>query len=160
MRLAVIILLFALPSMAHAQLIIQNGKPTTERTEGGPMATQAPGPSKSVMEQEGGYPADAVTAIDKDGQANAGITPPSKDDSERFTPEDSALWPKDAVAIFVPRCARMHRELNAPCACVIREVMRFMPHNEFLALSSKGDLVADKRYLEAQRYCIGTPSKR
>lgn len=160
MRLVLLLLLLTLPSLAEAQLIIQNGKPTTELTEGGPLATEEVGSDKSVMEKEGGYPADAVTAIDKDGQANAGIALPVKDPAEKFTPKDSALWPKDAMAIFVPRCARMHRELTAPCACVIREVMRTMPHNEFLALSSKGALVADKRYLEAQRYCIGTPSQR
>lgn len=156
MRFILPIVIFMLPLYAHAQLVVRDGKPTTEQTES---SAVPPNAGKGLVEaviHGTAYPASAITAIDEQGKVSTGDTLPLAPTNRKIVPEDSTAWPADTVPLFVASCAKMHRELDKPCQCVIQQVMRDMPHNEFLKLSKSGSIEGDERYQRARRICIGT----
>lgn len=156
MRFILPVLFALLPLYAHAQLVVRDGKPTTEQSETSVTPPDdGTGPVEAVIHGTR-YPASAITAIDEQGQVRTGDTLPLTPTNRSFVPEDSTAWPADTVPLFVASCAAMHRELDKPCQCVIQNVMRDIPHNEFLKLSKSGSVESDERYQRARRLCIGT----
>jgi hypothetical protein len=72
----------------------------------------------------------------------------------------SKLWSPDAIPVFMIACTQYHKELISPCRCVIENLMKKVPHDEFLKLSAANKMEKDPRYLGIRRQCIGTPNQR
>jgi len=62
-------------------------------------------------------------------------------------------WPAHAAPRFVATCAGLHKELIAPCRCVIGQVMREFTVEEFTRLTDSGAIQTDSRYRRITTDC-------
>ena len=62
-------------------------------------------------------------------------------------------WPVQTAPRFVASCAGFHKELIAPCRCVIAQVMREFSVEEFSKLTDSGTIQNDARYRRITTDC-------
>jgi hypothetical protein len=86
-----------------------------------------------------------------------GTVPPSPAGAVR---DASPLWPADTVPVFMLSCTRLQKEITQSCRCIIDNLMRQMPHNEFVELANAGLIEKDRRYLDIRRRCLGAANTR
>jgi len=158
-RIPLLLLTLALPVAAHAQLVVRDGKPTTEATESAAPSGNPATPAEAVLHGTE-YPAKAITAISPDGKVTDGSALPVTPPNQTYTPEDSPLWPADTVPLFVASCAKMHRQLDPACKCIITSLMKEMKHSDFVELSKSRSIEGDERYQRIRRTCVGSNLSR
>ena len=91
-------------------------------------------------------------------ESPAGGDVPAAPESPSLKP--SKLWPVDTVPVFMLSCVQLQKEIVSTCRCVINNLMKAMPHDEFLQLSESGLIERDQRYLNIRRQCLGTAQQR
>ena len=111
------------------------------------------------------FPENAVTKI-------GDVASPSKETTGAVKPvadvpanaeaeaEESKLWPKNTLEIFMPRCTGLKLPFVGPCRCVMTKLMSAMPHNEFLKKSKDGTIEQDSRLISIRRECATAPQRK
>jgi len=69
-------------------------------------------------------------------------------------------WPPSTVPTFMTSCTRLNRDLVPHCQCIITDLMREVPFEEFQRLSQAGSIANDARYLRIRNGCLATPRAR
>lgn len=90
--------------------------------------------------------------------APAGGAVPLAPESPSLKP--SKLWPADTVPVFMLSCTQLQKEIVSTCRCIIDNLIKTIPHDEFLALSEANLIERDKRYLSIRQRCLGSTQKR
>lgn len=156
-----------LPMVAMAQsysqapmLVVGDSQPT-------PASTAAPADA-SPSDKAGAlasFPENAVTKI-------GDVASPSKETTGAVKPvadvpanaeaeaEESKLWPKNTLEIFMPRCTGLKLPFVGPCRCVMTKLMSAMPHNEFLKKSKDGTIEQDSRLISIRKECATAPQRK
>ncbi len=145
------------PSLALAQLVIQQGKPVSDAaandTSIAPIANDdGTGPVEAVI-QGTNFPAKAITPVGPTPAGRSSVEPVNVAKRKIIT-NDNPLWPTDTVDIFVSACSSMRPQLMPLCSCVIEKLAVNMKHNEFIALSEVNAVEQDPRYLAAREACV------